>query len=118
MGTIQHHTVVATTWDETRIERLKAWIVEMVAPNWRSSFVFGPVLMNHCQTVMLVPDGSKEGWGVSDAGDVLRRAFEEWLNSEAYEDGSNAWAWIAVSFGEMGTHVQSNQHDRFAETLR
>lgn len=56
--------------------------------------------MNGIRSFMVAPDGSKEGWGHSDAGDRARHEFVSWLESAAYDDGSSPLAWVEVQFGD------------------
>lgn len=102
MGTIHHHAVLATTWDEKRVDALKVWIESR---EWRAHFLIGPAVMNGYITVALVPDGSKEWWDTSIDGDLLRAAFIERLKKDAHEDGSNPWDFVEVEYGELGTRV-------------
>jgi hypothetical protein len=121
MGTIQHHAVIATTWSEGQVQRIRDWVAtlpELDSLSWscavKDRFAFSPAVMNGYVTVTLCPDGSKEGWEDSDEGDNLRALFIQELKKADYEDGSNPWAIVEVGYGEYGAHVVwTNQEDCF-----
>lgn len=104
MGTMHHNAVIATTWNEKQVDKARAWVAKLPDP-WRQLFLFGMGVVNGQQTVVMIPDGSKEGWGESDKGDNYRAEFRSWIAEQAYEDGSNPWDVIEVAFGELGTEV-------------
>lgn len=62
--------------------------------------VIGPVksITNGSYTAVFLPDGSKEGWGTSDEGDVYRAQFAA-LFSFAYDDGSSPFDVVHIRFG-------------------
>ena len=93
MGTIQHSTIVVTT-DKESAALVFAKAVEL------GCVAIGPSSpqMNQYTTVCVVPDGSKELWADSDAGDERRESMRTWLRHQDYD-------WVEVSFGELGTHV-------------
>ena len=49
---------------------------------------------------MVPPDGSKEGWRESEAGDSTRAAFVKWLRSRCYDDGSSSYGWVEVQYAD------------------
>ena len=101
MGTMNHNAVIATTWDGKEVERIK----KFTELNNSALFLFSNEVTNGYITVVLVPDGSKEGWEESDDGDDLRERFIKKLEQANYDDGSNPWDWIEVGFGEYGQKV-------------
>ena len=68
-------------------------------------FVEAYAPVNGMVTVILAPDGSKEGWSDSDTGDRLREEFIEYLGTYNYEDDSSPWDWVEVEYGEYGQKV-------------
>lgn len=48
----------------------------------------------------IFPDGSSEGWPDSDEGDRCRAEIIRWLDDQAYDDGSTAYKYVLVRFGE------------------
>lgn len=61
--------------------------------------------INGTRTLLVPPDGSKEGWGDSDLGDAKRGAFIAWLNDQVYEDGSSPYSWVEVEYGEIAPSI-------------
>jgi hypothetical protein len=59
-----------------------------------------PFTINAYQSFMVGPDGSKEGWPESDAGDQCREEFVESLRSLAYDDGSTNVQWVEVRYAD------------------
>lgn len=99
MGTINHNAIIATTWDPKIFDALLTWV------NKRAQFIKNSSMMNGYQTLVLVPDGSKEGWANSSQGDVLRNEFIDRLEQDKYGDESSPWCWIEVGYGEYGQKV-------------
>lgn len=103
MGVENNNAVVATTYDKKEIARVRKWVDEL--PEMKSLFLFGAEEINGKTTVVMVPDGSKEGWAESDAGDRLRDCFVKELEKANYDDGSNPWDFVEVGYGEFGQKV-------------
>jgi hypothetical protein len=98
MGYMRHHAIIVTTWDQKRARKARD----------RAAGVFGgrlvskilPAAVNEFWTFIVGPDGSKEGWDESEAGDAKRDEYIAWLNSQRYEDGSSPYAWAEVQYGD------------------
>lgn len=92
MGYIKHDTIVVTTWDEDAMPKIHAKAVELLGAIRGAiqegggynlvSPVVGP-LMNGQVSFLIAPDGSKEGWNMSDTAEESRRVFLDWLEHEA-----------------------------------
>ena len=93
MGYIRHNAIVATTWQEESADALVAYASEVGA-----EAVVGPEVTNGYRTVMIAPDGSKEGWQESDDGNERRRLIREWL--DAGGDRGIYFEWIEVVYGD------------------
>lgn len=89
MGYIRHNAIIATAWQDGAADALLAFAGEIGA-----SAVTGPKVVNSYQTVVITPDGSKDGWGASDEGDERRKQIREWLGS-----GKFYWEWCEVAYG-------------------
>jgi hypothetical protein len=96
MGTIQHHAIVATTWDDDVFLAMLEWIRNRTEDT-RKLFKVGEGWMNGYSTVVLIPDGSKEGWPESGRGDNLRDFFIDRLKEDDHR-----WDWVEVTYGELG----------------
>lgn len=111
MGVEQHHAVLATTWNDNCAGAVRNWIedVGLVNPEGASRFLFGEQTQtNGYTTIVLVPDGSYEGWPESDAGNELRKQFIARLHEDDYdEDGSSPWDIVEVTWGDRGSRIVS-----------
>lgn len=104
MGVENNNAIIATTCNKEEVVRIKEW-VNRIDDFWKGLFLFGDEKVNWKTTVVMVPDGSKEGWKESDTGDRVRDDFISTLEKANYEDGSNPWAWVEVGYGEFGQKV-------------
>jgi hypothetical protein len=95
MGYIKHNAIIVTSWKPEMVEqtRAKAEELGMVVSAMAKSRV------NGYSSILVAPDGSKEGWEDSAAGDAQRAALRAWLHSQRYEDGSSSMEWCEVSYG-------------------
>jgi hypothetical protein len=96
MGLIQHDAVIATTGDPSVIPKIRKWIKEAGRPYM---FHVGKQVTNGYVTVVMQPDGSKEGWETSDQFDKLREAFIALLLKSKFHV-------VRVSYGERGFSAQ------------
>lgn len=110
MGIENNNAVLATTWSEEDAARMRGWIAALrddLLGGLPVKSLFAEVegVCNKKITFILAPDGSKEGWATSDAGDRLRDLFISRLKEDNYSDGSSRWEWIEVGYGEYGQAV-------------
>lgn len=96
MGYMRHHAIVVTSGIGDFIEKAHAK-AEYCFP-WVSPI--SPSAINGYQSFFVPPDGSKEGWEDSDLGDVNRKLFFEWLESQQYGDDSSPFDWVCVQYGD------------------
>lgn len=77
MGTIHHHAILVTGWDESldKAYQKAAEIFPWVSP-------ISPEGVNSYRSFFIPPDGSKEGWEDSDKGDARRKAFFKFLGEQ------------------------------------
>jgi hypothetical protein len=104
MGTIQHDSIIAVTAIDRAWEKLTKW-VRSLPPNEQNLFLFGPEVTNGYRTIVLTPDGSKEGWAESYRWKYLRSQFIEKIHGFDYDDGSNPIDFVYVSWGELGPNI-------------
>lgn len=115
MGVENNNAVIATTWDRDEVARIKKWVDELT--EMKSLFLFGGEEINGKTTVVMVPDGSKEGWPESDAGYALRSMFISEIEKANYDDGSNPWDFVEVVYGEFGQKVlKGNCKNRYGDS--
>lgn len=90
MGYIKHEAVIVTTSDfrPGALPDMDAFRASL--PENLRHLVIGPVesAINNYYSYVFLPDGSKEGWPNSDAGDEARKRFKE-LFRHQYSDGSS-----------------------------
>lgn len=104
MGIMHHNAVIATTFSDQKYRDVMRWIKRR-SDIEQTLFLAGEGIANNEYTIVLIPDGSKEGWEESDIGDALRQAFIERLQQDAFEDNSSPWRWIEVGYGEFGQTI-------------
>ena len=61
MGVENNNAVLATTWNESEVERIKEWI-ETLPTEWAALLAIVPAIVNFKTTIVMCPDGSKEYW--------------------------------------------------------
>lgn len=98
MGYISHHAFVVTDYSYGDwIERAHAEARRLFGP-LVSEII--PSIINGYRSFLVAPDGSKEGWAESDAGDAARAAFREWLRAIEYDDHSSPLHWVEIQYGD------------------
>jgi len=95
MGYIAHNAIVVTSWNSDSIEAAACFARNL------GMTVLGPSAeaVNGYRSILVCPDGSKEGWQPSDEGDERRAGLREWMHSQAYSDGSSPLEWVEVRYG-------------------
>lgn len=104
MGVENNEAVIATTWKDECIDKIKAWIASRPEKQ-QKLFVFVNSLENGKTTVFLAPDGSKKGWDTAEEIERLRDEFIGFLKTFDYEDGSSPINYVEVGYGEFGQKV-------------
>lgn len=105
MGVENNECVIATTWDNKAMDKVKQWVAKINSESWQSLFVFVPGIVNDKETVILAPCGSKKGWEEDKEIEYLRNSFIEYLETFNYEDGSNPFDYVEVGYGSFGQKV-------------
>ena len=105
MGYMCSHAIVVTSYDE-KIEPAHAKAVELGCNP--SPIMDSP--MNGYRSFFVPPDGSKEGWDESNAGNDRRDLFIEWLRSQVYNDLSSWIDWAEVQYGDDNEHTYVVRH--------
>lgn len=107
MGYIKHHTIIVTTYGEY-VETAHDKAIELF-DGLTSNIVKGKI--NGYSSFFIAPDGSKEGWDESNKFDELRKTFIDWVNEQAYEDGSNSIAFAEIFYGEDNGYCKIENHN-------
>ena len=111
MGYMRHHAILATSWD---IRYLQPIIDSIGDYNFQHNadheMLIGEDRVNGYVTMVITPDGSKEGWPDSDAGDDFRNEILELLRK------SDCIDWCEVQYGDDAgndyiTNASSFHHD-------
>lgn len=123
MGYMRHHAIVVTSWDEQKLleAHTRARVLNTAyAGLGRIVSEMTPIAMNGQASFVVAPDGSKEGWDVSDQGDDFREEFVTWLREQSFDDGSSVLSWVLVQFGDDNddNRVLSSDADNFARRGR
>lgn len=105
MGTIQHHSIVVTTFDIEKLRKARKEAVRIFSRRYVSTIQ--ETITNQYITFFIGPDGSKEGWAESGKGDERRAEFFAYLKAFDYEDSANPFDAVEVSYGELGCHIES-----------
>lgn len=108
MAFVAHHAIIITANRDSssylgRISPIEAVLVEA---RRLGLTVAGPVAspVNAYDTLLIAPDGSKEGWADSDRGDARRDQLVAWLRDNYYE-------WVEVRYGHDSGSAYITRHE-------
>jgi hypothetical protein len=107
MGYIKHHGIAVTSYGK---DICKAHKKAKKIFGDRTSEILNSE-MNNYQSFFIAPDGSKEGWEESNAGDNQRKSFVKWVNKQAFKDGSNSISFCEFFYGEDNGDSQVENHN-------
>lgn len=93
---MRHHAFVVTSYDTQKL--VVVWDFAKSLKLDVSGFVSSA--LNGYVSFFVAPDGSKEGWEASRAGDLKRDLFVEFLDEQRFEDGSTAIRWAELRYGD------------------
>ena len=106
MGYIRHNAIVVTSWD--------AALIDAAACRARNIglMVLGPSAeaTNGYRTMLVCPDGSKEGWEESARGDEMRETFFDWMNEQRHECGRTSLEWAEIAYGSDDADATVEAH--------
>lgn len=102
MGFFMHDAILVVTWDASYMRQAYEKALEIFGDRIQSPVA---VSINGFMCLTIPPDGSKEGWKESDAGDERRRRFIDWLEN-AHTQGL-FYHWVAVAFGEAPAYIRA-----------
>lgn len=104
------HAIVVDSFDDKLIDEAHAEAIEIFSGVAPVTEITKSTVNGH-RSFMVAPDGSKEGWPESDAGDRARLRFKTYARSKSYDDGSTALHWIEVFFADDEGEVGIEDHD-------
>lgn len=96
MGYYEHHAIVVTCYREMATKTARDEAIEIFGEEFVTEILQAPI--NVWYTFFIAPDGSKEGWVESDIGDRKREEFLAWIARQAFEDGSNMYAYKEIKY--------------------
>ncbi len=105
MKNIAHHCFIITCDDLAIIQIVKEEIMVLLKRHLSSSnsrqllSTVIPSIINGFYTIVIAPDGSKEGYDVSEESDRFRASLVHFINSLEKEDGSNSVRFAEVMYG-------------------
>lgn len=99
MGYTRHHAILVTSWDRKKIEEIRDHLREHAGIGDLASEIVDSRI-NGYATLMIAPDGSKEGWAESEEGNQDRAEFMTYLRTHDYYDGSSPLDWVLVQYGD------------------
>lgn len=98
MGTIQHDIMAVTHYDAIKLNEIRKKALDLfdylVSPTIESA-------TNNYYTFFISPDGSQEGWELSNYYNKRRETFI------AYLQDCKA-TWVHVSYGELGNELKES----------
>jgi hypothetical protein len=105
VGYIKHDTIVCTAWDAKYVAPVHEKAVQLFG-DLVSEIIEGK--SNGQVSFFIAPDGSKEGWDVSDDCDVLRDQFLRYL-----KEANSFVDYVHVRFGgdDDNTQVYTGQYE-------
>ena len=111
MGYMRHHAIVVScdhgTIKGAHREALR--IFDWVSP-------ISPPAMHEVRSFFIPPDGSKEGWDMSNEGNSRRDRFIGWLSKPKNRDHFH---WVEVQYGDdLRESVVTRNSDRTGANLR
>ncbi len=98
MGYMRHHGIMVTMMVDSSSAEAYAKALE-IFPRAQVSPLSPPVT-NGFRSFAIFPDGSKEGWPESEAGDLARKKFLDWMESKRYKDGTTSNNWVEFQFDD------------------
>ena len=108
MGYIKHHSIAVTSCND-KIIKVAHTKAKSIFNNRTSEILNSDI--NNYKSFFISPDGSKEGWDDSKKGDNQRKTFINWINQQAYEDGSNSISYCEFFYGDTDGNSKIENHN-------
>lgn len=114
MGTIQHHAIIITHYSREGISKFRDKALAIASETWGEggwARLISPILpspYNGYYTFFVAPDGSKEGWGPSEAGNEMRHSILRAARRAGMLEV------VEVTYGEIGLGVETHDLRAFA----
>lgn len=114
MGYIKHNAIIVTG-DGYEDAKKKFELAYRKANELFEGLVSNVVeaKMNGYRSFFIAPDGSKEGWDMSDEYDTKRTEFADYIDTLAYGDGSNPIQFVDLGYDEYSeNNVERTNKER------
>ncbi len=104
MGYMKHHAIVVTHWETGKVKEAHEKATEIFKSRFKKVFgisdgdLVSPIIsgvVNSQDSFFIAPDGSKEGWEDSNAGNDARKEFLDWLQNSK----DNYCDYVEIEFG-------------------
>ena len=108
MGTYTHKPVVVISqkgYVEAAHKKAVSLFPDSVSPVINSD-------LNGWGSFLIATDGSKDGWEDQELADCRRSLFKDWINAQAFADGSNMYTYVEVVMQESSGNVFVNTNFR------
>jgi hypothetical protein len=105
MGYQRHHAIVVTSFDSKLLKKAHKVAADTFSGVAPVTEITTDGVNGFC-SFLVAPDGSKEGWDASDAGDSARAEFVAWMRAQAYDDGSTALDYAEVQYGDDNNEAE------------
>lgn len=96
MGYMIHNAIVITSWSQPLAEEAATYArrlgMQVLGPS-------EPLNPNGYCSVLICPDGSKDGWDESTLGGNRRTILRQWLMNQVAEDGGTSFEWAEIEYG-------------------
>lgn len=114
MGYMRHHAIIVTGWRRDKgalrsdvtledVHKKAQEIFTLSSMGLNRACLVSPIvesITNSYGSFFVAPDGSKEGWDESKAGDEARATFLQWLDKQRNEDKSSNFDWVEIQYGD------------------
>lgn len=107
MGYMRHHAIVVSSSTKELVQEAKDKAEILFNGVTEVSNIIASKTNGYCH-ILIAPDGSKEGWGHSDAGNEVRKQFVEWLTGKKYENGTLDWVEVMYADDNNQTEICSH----------
>lgn len=123
MGRIKHNAIIVTD-DSARIEEYRQRAIEIFNKHFswdeNNPVDYGnqivstliPSLINGYLSFFIAPDGSKEGWKDSNAGDEARKEFLDYLKSLSSYDRPD---YVEIYYGGDQTELEGIERSAYRD---
>ncbi|WP_312394713.1 hypothetical protein [Chryseobacterium sp.] len=114
MGYIKHHSIIVTSHFREDIKKAHEMAIYLFSEVNNDTYKFSQSIVtniveglaNSQYTFFISPDGSKEGWGLSDQCDEKRAEFIKWLN-----ENHTSCHYVEVAFGGDDEYCEILNHN-------